>query len=149
MLGCTYYSFWFWISICYCSWAFSLGVCCTNPCEQLSGEISTHLVPQLGLGDEIFHHTILFSAYLFLVLLKITRLYCFESFSKGAPFWREGFDIANQEERWAFHQLGFTYRCSTIILTAFPESYHHQTFRFRLGQFGGKEDVPPFCISRI
>jgi hypothetical protein len=37
------------------------GFCCTNPCEQLSGEISTHLVLQLGLGDERLLHTILVS----------------------------------------------------------------------------------------
>jgi hypothetical protein len=48
-----------------------LGVCCTNPCEQLSGEISTHLVPQLGLGDERLLHTILFSTRLHLSLQKI------------------------------------------------------------------------------
>jgi hypothetical protein len=35
------------------------GFFCTNPWEQLSGEISTHLVPQLGLGDERLLHTIL------------------------------------------------------------------------------------------
>ena len=39
--------------------------------EQLSGEISTHLVPQLGLGDERFLHTILLSFYLYLVLKKV------------------------------------------------------------------------------
>jgi hypothetical protein len=59
------------------------GFCCTNPCEKLNGEISTHLVPQLGLGDERFLHTILFSAYLFLVLMKITGPYCFEEFQQG------------------------------------------------------------------
>ena len=69
-LGCTYYSFWFWISICYCSWAFILGVFCTNPFEQLSGEISTHLFPHLGLRDERLLHTILVSAHLHLVLQK-------------------------------------------------------------------------------
>jgi hypothetical protein len=37
------------------------GFCCTNPWEQLNGEISTHLVPQLGLGDERLLHTILVS----------------------------------------------------------------------------------------
>ena len=36
-----------------------MGVFCTNPCEQLSGEISTHLVLQLGLRDERLLHTIL------------------------------------------------------------------------------------------
>ena len=45
-----------------------LGVCCTNPSGKLSGEIPTHLVPQLGLEDEIFLHTIIFSAYLILEL---------------------------------------------------------------------------------
>ena len=30
-LGHTHYSFWFWISICYCSWAFSLGVLLYKP----------------------------------------------------------------------------------------------------------------------
>jgi hypothetical protein len=58
------------------------GFCCTNPCEQLSGEISTHLVPQLGLGDERFLHTILFSSYLFLVFLEIAGPYCFEDFQQ-------------------------------------------------------------------
>ena len=47
------------------------GFCCTNPCEQLSGEISTHLVPQLGLGDEILLHTILVLAHLHLVLQEV------------------------------------------------------------------------------
>jgi hypothetical protein len=37
------------------------GFCYTNPCEKLSGEISTHLVPQLGLEDERLLHTILVS----------------------------------------------------------------------------------------
>ena len=45
--------------------------CCTNPCDQLSGEISTHLVPQFGLGDEILLHTILVSTHLHLVLQKV------------------------------------------------------------------------------
>jgi hypothetical protein len=31
------------------------GFAVTNPCEQLSGERSTHLVPKLGLGDERLH----------------------------------------------------------------------------------------------
>ena len=52
----------------------------TNPCEQLSGEVFTHLVPQLGLGDEIFLHTILLSAYLLLELQKIAGPYCLGSF---------------------------------------------------------------------
>jgi hypothetical protein len=47
------------------------GFCCTNPCEQLSGEISTHLVPQLGLEDGRLLHTILVSTYLHLALQKI------------------------------------------------------------------------------
>jgi hypothetical protein len=59
------------------------GFCCTNPCEQLSGEIFTHLVPQLGLGDERFLHTILFSAYLLLELQKIAGPYCLGSFQQG------------------------------------------------------------------
>jgi hypothetical protein len=45
-----------------------LGFCCTNPCEKLSGEISTHLVPQLGLEDERLLHTILVSVHLHLAL---------------------------------------------------------------------------------
>ena len=48
-----------------------MGVFCTNPCEQLSGEISTHLVLQLGLGDERLLHTILVSAHLHLTLQKV------------------------------------------------------------------------------
>jgi hypothetical protein len=48
------------------------GFCCTNPCEKLSGEISTHLVPQLGLRDERLLHTILVSTHLHLVLQKVT-----------------------------------------------------------------------------
>jgi hypothetical protein len=59
------------------------GVCCTNPCEQLSGEISTHLVPQLGLGDEIFLHTILFSAYFLLELQKTAGSVLLRSFQQG------------------------------------------------------------------
>ena len=47
------------------------GFCCTNPCEQLSGEISTHLVPQLGLEDERLLHTILVLAYLHLALQQV------------------------------------------------------------------------------
>ena len=47
------------------------GFHCTNPCEQLSGEISTHLVPQLGLRDERLLHTILVSSHLHLVLWKV------------------------------------------------------------------------------
>ena len=47
------------------------GFCCANPCEQLSGEISTHLVPQLGLRDERLLHTILVSAHLHLALQKV------------------------------------------------------------------------------
>ena len=31
------------------------GFVVTNPCEKLSGERSTHLVPNLGLGDERLH----------------------------------------------------------------------------------------------
>ena len=73
------------------------GVCCTNPCEQLSGEISTHLVPQLGLGDEIFLHTILFSAYFLLKLQKTSGSYCWGVSSKGTPYHWGGFDLAIQE----------------------------------------------------
>ena len=47
------------------------GFCYTNPCEQLSGEISTHIVPQLGLGDERFLHTILVSVHLHPALQKV------------------------------------------------------------------------------
>ena len=47
------------------------GFCCTNPCEKLSGEISTHLVSQLGLGNERLLHTILVSAHLHLALQKV------------------------------------------------------------------------------
>jgi hypothetical protein len=47
------------------------GFCCTNPCEQLSGEISTHLVPKIGLRDERFLHTILISVHLHLALQKV------------------------------------------------------------------------------
>ena len=52
------------------------GFCCTNPCEKLIGEIPTHLIPQLGLGDKIFLHTILLSVYLLLELQKIAGPYC-------------------------------------------------------------------------
>jgi len=31
------------------------GFVVTNPCEQLSGERSTHLFPNIGLGDERLH----------------------------------------------------------------------------------------------
>jgi hypothetical protein len=31
------------------------GFAVTNPCEKLSGERPTHLVPKLGLGDERLH----------------------------------------------------------------------------------------------
>ena len=48
-----------------------MGVCYTNPWEKLSGEISTHLVPQLGLGDERLLHTILVSAHLHLSFQNI------------------------------------------------------------------------------
>ena len=47
------------------------GFCYTNPCEKLSGEISTHLVLQLGLGDERLLHTILVSSHLHLALQKV------------------------------------------------------------------------------
>jgi hypothetical protein len=59
-----------------------LGVCCTNPCEQLSGEISTHLVLQLGLGDERLLHTILVSYHLHIMLQK-GKDHQFEGFSGG------------------------------------------------------------------
>ena len=48
-----------------------MGVFCTNPCEKLNGEISTHLVPQLGLRDERLLHTILVSTHLHLALQKV------------------------------------------------------------------------------
>ena len=57
----------FSISLEYLVWWF----CCTNPCEKLSGEISTHLVPQLGLGDERLLHTILVLVYLHPALQKV------------------------------------------------------------------------------
>ena len=47
------------------------GFCCTNPCEQLSGEIFTDLVPQCGLGDERLLHTILVSDHLHLKPQKV------------------------------------------------------------------------------
>ena len=74
----------------------------TNPCDQLNGEISTHLVPKLGLGDERFLHTILLSAYFHLALQKVAGPYCSCVFSKGAPSSREGFDPADQESLWPF-----------------------------------------------
>jgi hypothetical protein len=117
------------------------GFCCTNPCEQLSGEIPTHLVPQLGLGDERLLHTILLSTYFHLALQKIAGSYCSCVSSRGAPSSREGFDPAYQESLWPFQHLGFICRGTTIILRVFLESYHHQIFSFRLGCLGGKGGV--------
>jgi hypothetical protein len=103
------------------------GFCCTNPCEQLSGEISTHLVPQLGLGDERLLHTILFSSSPSSAS-EVSRPYCSCDSSKGAPSSRGRFDPAYPEGLGPFRHLGFVCRGKTISLRAFLEGYHHHIF---------------------
>ena len=73
------------------------GFFCTNPCEKLSGEISTHLVPYLGLEDERLLHTILVSG----------RAY------------QGRFDPTYPEGLGPFRQLGFVCRGRTINLRDF------------------------------
>jgi hypothetical protein len=95
------------------------GFFCKNPCEKLSGEISTHLVPQLGLEDERLLHTILVSGLAY----------------------RGRFNPAYPEGMGPFRQLGFVYRGKTISLRDFLEGYHHSTFFCRLGCHGAIVDV--------
>jgi hypothetical protein len=95
------------------------GFCYTNPWEKLSGEISTHLVPQLGLGDERLLHTILVSE----------------------PVYRGRFDPTYPKGLEPFRQLGFVCRGRTISLRDFLEGYHHSTFVYRLGRLGAIGDV--------
>ena len=95
------------------------GIFAVNPCEKLSGEISTHLVPQLGLEDEILLHTILVSG----------------------PVYRGRFNPAYPEGLGPFRQLGFVRRGRTISLRDFLEGYHHSTFVCRLGRLGAIGDI--------
>jgi hypothetical protein len=59
------------------------GFAVTKPCEQLSGEIPTHLVPSLVLGMKYSTHTILHSSQIHLSTHERSRAILFRNFQQG------------------------------------------------------------------